>query len=181
MSTLSREFIRGNRELWNGPGRRALLLKVILCAGLLSGLSLSSKLWLADRSFPTIPAVRGLPNLPQTLCLAVAWLFVACVLAVALMPRPGPVTYAIPVLGAVLVLFDITRLQPWFYQYMLLFVALGGFKWQDPGTGRSIAACAFILIATYFWSGLQKANGTFAETIFPWLLHPLALDRKSVV
>src|ERR1022692_4702127 len=115
MSTLSREFIRGNRELWNGPGRRALLLKVILCAGLLSGLSLSSKLWLADRSFPTIPAVRGLPNLPQTLCLAVAWLFVACVLAVALMPRPGPVTYAIPVLGAVLVLFDITRLQPWFY------------------------------------------------------------------
>ena len=180
MSTLGREFICGNRELWNGPGRRALLLKVILCAGLLSGLSLSSKLWLADRAFPTIPALPGLPNLPQTLCLALAWLFVACVLAVALTPSPGLVIYAIPALGAVLVLFDITRLQPWFYQYLLLFVALGGFKWSDPGADRSksaLAVFAFILLATYFWSGLQKANGTFAETIFPWLLHPLGLER----
>jgi hypothetical protein len=54
-------------------------------------------------------------------------------------------------------------------------VALAIVDWSDieaPRSQTALAACGFILIATYFWSGLQKANLTFAAHVFPWLIEP---------
>ncbi len=42
---------------------------------------------------------------------------------------------------------------------------------------RSHAAlntCRLVVVCTYFWSGLQKANGDFIHNVFPFMLGPLA-------
>src|SRR5689334_20023819 len=93
-------LLRENRELWTGPGRRMLLLKWALCASLLAELSLCPRLWTSIRSFPTIPAIEGLPNLPQPLSLALTWMLVAGVLLAAVLPRPRVVSVAVVVFGA---------------------------------------------------------------------------------
>ena len=176
------DVVAGNRRLWRGPHRRMLLFKWVLCLGLLAELSLCPRLWVTVRSFPTVPALPGLPSLPQLPCLIVVWLLVLAIVAIGVLPRSGPLAFAVPALGVVLVLFDITRLQPWFYQSMLLFAALGlgdGRERLESRPPTTWAICGFILAATYVWSGLQKVNMSFADHIFPWLLHPLGLGRVS--
>lgn len=145
------------------------LLKWSLCAALLSGLAFCPRLWISNRGFPTAPVIEGLPDLsPLWICALVAG-----VLAIAFLPRPGVLYFAVPVLGGLLVLSDINRLQPWFYQYLLMFLALSlGAK------GRAV--CGFILSATYIWSGLQKANVSFVERVFPELIKPLGLNLASL-
>ncbi len=153
-----------------------LLLKWSLCAAMLSQLALCPRLWIADRSFPTVPVFEGLPDLPQIATVAASVLFVLSVLLAAAASKPRPLLFAALAIGAALVLFDINRLQPWFYQLMLLFAALSLANWSDPESPRSRAAlalCGLILAATYFWSGAQKANLAFGTEVFPWLLGPL--------
>lgn len=173
------DLLPANRALWNGPYRRMLLFKWALCAALLSAMSLCPKLWTSDRAFPTVPAIAGLPSLPDAATIGLAWLLAATVLAIALLPRPRLAPFAVPLLGGILVLFDVTRLQPWFYQYMLLFIGLGFTKWDDEEAATSNsgwAICALIVATTYIWSGLQKANLSFGVSIFPQLVHAVGLD-----
>jgi hypothetical protein len=95
---------------------------------------------------------------------------------VAIHPRPGRLVAATLVTAAPLVLFDLTRLQPWFYFYLLFFCGLAAVDWNAPNSPRKrtiVALCGFIIVATYLWSGLQKANLVFAKDVFPWLLEPL--------
>jgi hypothetical protein len=66
---------------------------------------------------------------------------------------------------------DQSRWQPWFYQYVLMLLALA-----LAGAGRPEAAlntCRLIVAATYFWSGLAKLNPRFGVDVFPHLLEPL--------
>jgi hypothetical protein len=172
-----------NRALWDVPARRLLLVKWVICAALLSGMVLSPKLWMSERGFPTVPLVTGTPGLPQWASLAVTGLLVLSVLLVAVMPRPRLALLGALAVGAILVLFDVNRLQPWFYQYLLMFVALMLARWDDPDSLYSRAAwagCAIILIGIYFWSGVQKANMTFATEVFPWLISPLGERAKAL-
>lgn len=172
-------FLPANRALWNGPYRRMLLFKWALCAALLSAMSLCPRLWTSDRAFPTVPAIDGLPSLPDAATVGLAWTLAVVVLAIAFLPRPRFLPFAVPVLGGILVLSDVTRLQPWFYQYMLLFIGLGLTKWDDgegAASGCGWAVCALIVATTYIWSGLQKANLSFGVHIFPQLLQAVGLD-----
>jgi uncharacterized membrane protein YphA (DoxX/SURF4 family) len=172
-----RSLLQGNKELWHSPGRRMLLLKITICAALLTALALAPRLWLSDRAFPTIPVHPALPELPQAVSVALLALLTLGVFTVAILPRPRLMFFIVPALGAALVLFDINRLQPWFYQYMLMFLALSLMDWDEPNSPKSKAAwgtCAFILAAIYFWSGIQKANPAFVNEVFPWLASPFA-------
>jgi hypothetical protein len=38
----------------------------------------------------------------------------------------------------------------------------------------ALNTCRLIVAATYFWSGLQKANAGFFEVTYPWLVEPLS-------
>jgi hypothetical protein len=172
-------LIQANQTLWEGPARRMLLVKWALCAALLTGIIASPNLWTSDRAFPTIPALPGLPDLPQAVCVAFVGLLIISGLAVALLPNPRLAIWALAFFATVLVLFDINRLQPWFYQYVLMLLGISLMTWDDPLSNRSGAAwgiCAAIVACIYFWSGLQKANLAFAYDVFPWLLKPVTGD-----
>lgn len=152
-----------------------LCLKWSLCAALLTAMALCPTLWETERAFPALPAIEGIPMLPQVVAVALSCLLVLSVLVVAIAPTPGRLAFAPPAVAAVLIVFDMNRFQPWLYEYMLMFVALGLVDWRGPVSARSRAAwaaCGFIVLAFYFWSGVQKANMTFATEVFPWLIGP---------
>jgi hypothetical protein len=172
-------LVKEHEPLWMGSARRMLLLKWAVSAGFISGLLLSGRLWMTDRGFPTLSPI-GLPDLPQSTAVCLYWALVLMLLLVAVLPRPAFAIYGAVLLVAVLVAFDITRLQPWVYQYSLLLLALSMMRWDEPTSVRSKAAwaaCAFVIVATYCWSGLQKMNVSFYHEVFPWLIRPFAGDE----
>jgi hypothetical protein len=143
---------------------------------LLATLALCPHLWSADRPFPTVPILETLPDLPPWSAIVLTGLFVSSLIAVVIHPRPARMISAALATGGVLVCFDINRLQPWLYYDLLLLSGLALVDWKNPDAPRTragTALCGFVVAATYFWSGLNKANGTFAADVFPWLLQPL--------
>ena len=147
----------------------------MLGAALLSGMALSPRLWTTERGFPTVPVVNGLPDLPHWLAISLACLLAVSVVVSAAMRLPRIAILSVA-LGLVLVAFDVNRLQPWFYQYILMYAALAFADGTDTDSIRTrtvTAACGFIVASLYIWSGLQKANLSFAAHVFPTLLHPL--------
>lgn len=139
-------------------------------------LALCPRLWTADRNFPTVPVAPWLGSLSNLVTLALTTCLVASLGIVALAPKPGWLCLVPPLVGAVLVGADINRLQPWFYQYSALLLALALVKWDDenaPGSRAAWGACACIVAGVYIWSGAQKFNMVFAHSIFPFLVQPL--------
>lgn len=173
-------LLQANRVVWSGAGRRLLLLKWILCAAFLSGMIVAPGVWTEDRGFPTVPAFPWIPDLPSPLSIALTAGLALSLLVVVFLPSPGRLFFVPPALLTVHALFDVSRMQPWAYQYGLMFLALALVRGNDDPAGRRLpvawAACGAILGCLYFWSGLQKANAAFAHEVFPWLLQPLGKD-----
>lgn len=153
-------------------------LKIVLAAAVLGGFLLSPKLWVSDRAYPLAPVSELLPPIPPPLdCIWFASLLILLVL-IAVMPRPHALIFAFIGLAGLLSLWDQTRWQPWFYQYLLMLAACGGSVGREgPENLRShekaLNVCRLILAATYVWSGMQKFNVSFATNVYPWLLEPL--------
>lgn len=154
------------------PEGRARLLREVLGMSLLAEMAFCPRLWSTNRPFPTIPALPFLPDLPASLTLGLTGLLVLSVLASFARPR---FCWGVLLSGTALVLFDVDRLQPWLFQALLLFTALGA----SAEDRRTLAAARFIIVATYVWSGLQKANLAFGTDVFPSLLHPLRLGALA--
>jgi hypothetical protein len=120
-----------------------------------------------------VPVWDGLPAVPppwDRAVLGAALLLLG--LTVALPRRHWP-PLAFVVLAGGWSLWDQSRWQPWFYQYLFMLAALG-VPGRDPPGGREAAlnACRLIVAATYVWSGLQKVNVRFATGAYPWLMGP---------
>jgi hypothetical protein len=145
------------------------LLRITVILALLAGFALSPKLWLSSRLYPLTPVwpfVRPFDS-PGDIVVFVG--LIALLIAAGVASR-REIWVAVFVLLAMVALQDQSRWQPWFYQYvlMLLAIALAGEKREAP----ALNTCCLILAATYIWSGLAKLNPVFAGTTFPWLLEP---------
>jgi hypothetical protein len=159
-----------------GSGPRAFLLLHILVLAMLAGLALSPQLWLSTRDFPLAPVWEGLPAIP----FRADWLWYAGLLAllggILTASRPSPVIFLFASLAVLLALWDQTRWQPWFYQYLGMFLILA-FALRRPLSEERVAAgldaCRLLVASIYFWSGLQKLNYTFVHDVHPYLLEPL--------
>jgi hypothetical protein len=140
----------------------SLALAVVL------GLLLTPRLWSGARLFSLLPALPAVPPLPVVLNVVLAVLLSLAVVIAAALPRTRWPLWAALALAGLLVLFDLNRLQPWLYLYLLVIAGL-----LLPRPRCRWGVCAMVLVATYFWSGLQKANLVFGHLIFPWLVEPL--------
>jgi len=90
--------------------------------------------------------------------------------------RPRKFIIIFIILAGILSIFDQSRWQPWFYQYLFMFTALGFYSWSSNDVQKQntiLHTCRFIVASIYFWSGLQKINANFIIDIFPWLADPL--------
>ncbi|MDP8951736.1 MAG: hypothetical protein M3N18_05785 [Actinomycetota bacterium] len=158
------------------PAVRILWLKVVLALAFLGGFLLSAGLWGVSRSYPLVPVLEGLPAIPPLL--AWVWFVTLLVLlaAIAAGRRPQGYILAFVVLAGLLSILDQSRWQPWFYQYLFMFVALAFYPWGggDPEKRETAPnVCRLIVASTYLWSGLQKLNAGFFDSLFPWLVGPL--------
>lgn len=138
---------------------------------LAAGAVLSQPLWGTAREYPPTPWL-SLPAFPAVLS---PWMLPLMVglLALALVPRRWtPLPFM--AVAAVLVLWDQTRLQPWFYQGVLF---LGAFALS----ARPLRTCQLVLAATYLWSGISKLNPDFGPGVLPWALAPLGGSATALV
>jgi hypothetical protein len=151
------------------------VLRYTLAAAMFCGLLLSPRLWLSSRSYPLAPVWDGLPTVPAPWDWLVLGVLVVALAAIVVAPRPRLAMLVFVVLAGAWSLWDQTRWQPWFYQYLIMFAVLAlGPTPEDSERGQaSLNACRLIVAAIYFWSGLQKANVLFAAEIFPWLMEPV--------
>jgi hypothetical protein len=156
--------------------RRLAWLRLALAAALIAGLLLSPNLWVSStRTYPLTPFWDLAPPLYYPADYALFGLFVALAAGVGIARDRALGWLAAVALAAAayLVLGDISRLQPWLYQYSFMLLALYLYGWGRVGTQDALNACRLIVVATYFWSGLQKANAGFFERTYPWLVGPL--------
>jgi hypothetical protein len=138
------------------------VLRIAISGGCAAGLLLSPKLWLSARSFPLTPVWSAFVpfRAPWDFVVYVALLMLLALIAI--MPRPRAFIGIFAMFAFVLVLQDQSRLQPWFYQYVLMLLAIGFAG--DDASGRN--TCRFIVLAVYVWSGLSKFNPAFANGTF---------------
>ena len=154
------------------PYQRILYTKTVVVLGFAAGFSLSPKLWVSTRFYPLIPVFHGLPRIPYPLdYLLFGLLFLLLALAgMSLKPRAAMIGFTALLL--ILACCDQTRWQPWAYLYLFMLLSLACFSWNADdfaGTANSLNICRLIVVATYFYSGLQKMNTRFAAGVFSLL------------
>ncbi len=150
---------------------RLPLVRVTVAAGMAAGLLLSPNLWQTGRFYPTVPVWDGLPDVPPLGGRLVYGTLLALLALVAVLQRARWPVLAFVALAGGWSLWDQTRWQPWFYQYLALLAAVGTVRRDDPDA--ALNACRLVLAATYFWSGLQKVNVGFTDDVYPWLMVPV--------
>ena len=156
--------------------RKLLWLKTAVTIGLIAGLTLSPKLWLSARFYPLTPVWRVLKPLPFPFDYAVFGSALLSLVFVALVRRPLKAIALFVSLAVLLALFDQSRWQPWFYQYVFMLISIAlAFRTQTNIVGheKALNLCRLIMVSIYFWSGLQKLNRGFVEDVFPWLIQPV--------
>ncbi|MBY0525345.1 MAG: hypothetical protein K2R98_18200 [Gemmataceae bacterium] len=166
------------RQAFWGADERVFWLKAVWAAAFLAGMLLSPQLWVSSRTYPLCPVTDALPEIPYPLDYAWYGAVLLLLAAILLIPRPRRLLLAFVGLAGLLSVWDQSRWQPWFYQYLSIGIALAAYPWRDPEgqperRSAALNACRIIVAATYFWSGLQKFNPLFIDDIFPWLLEPI--------
>jgi hypothetical protein len=154
---------------------RVTLLRITLSLACLSGLLLSWKLWLSTRSYPLAPVSDKLPSVSAPFDYALFVALLVLLVIIAIKPRPRIAIVAFLVLSLFLCISDQSRLQPWFYQYVVMLAAFAfylGKGLEEDHQRVLLNTCRLIIAASYFWSGLQKLGVGFVDRIFPSLVNP---------
>ena len=164
--------------------KRLRLLRITVAAAFLGGILISLKLWFGlGRAFPRVPLVSGTPAfLPQVDLLLSILLSAALVISI-FSNRSRYVT-AVVVLTLLLILLDQNRLQPWVYQYLIMFALLVFLEPLDSkkeNAASVLLANQLVVALLYFWSGAQKLNWTFGHEVLPALLQAAGIHLPAVL
>jgi hypothetical protein len=149
------------------------LLKIVLALALLCGFALSRRLWVSTgRLYPNVPVFDFLPTIATPLDYVLFGALVALLLTIVIRARPRPAAASFVALASALVVFDVSRLQPWFYQYLFVMLVLAVYSWREEDARVPLRACALMFACVYFWSGVQKLNPQFFAEVVPSLFGP---------
>lgn len=153
------------------PAERLRLLRVVLVLATLCGFALSNRLWLTSgRTFPAVPVFDLLPPVPAPLDLAWLVALVALLAWSAASKRPRPYLFASLALAVPLALWDATRWQPWFYQYVFMLFVIAAAPEGEESEEATLRACGLLVASLYFWAGVQKLNPRFFDEVVPSLV-----------
>ncbi|WP_318640509.1 hypothetical protein [Flavobacterium ardleyense] len=118
----------------------------------------SYKVWHTDRLFPVIPPFEFLENIPNSVHLALFFIALSGIALVGIFPKSKVILVATTAVEFSSCLLDQSRWQPWEYQYLLTFIF---FFFYNKNPKQFLNYFSFLIIATYFFSGLHKLNGGF--------------------
>ncbi len=157
------------------PNRLKLLTSWI-GFGLIFSMIISWRLWVStDREFPLVPMLPNIPVLPSPFDMILFGSFLLCCSFLMLYKKSRVWIALTFVLGIALLILDQTRLQPWFFQFMLFLFVLLSYNWRvDDSKNYTVifTTIKIIICLTYFWSGINKMNSHFYSEVWPWLIQP---------
>ncbi len=157
---------------------RLKFLRITICVGWLLGIAFSYELWFPiNRTFPRAPLVFALP---ENTVLIFEWALSSILvisLALTAFARRPKIFLAVAIFSLLLpAFFDQTRMQPWVYQYTLIFAVYCWHDWENDderAAARTIGLAQIVVAGLYVWSGVQKMNFNFSHEVLPSLLIPL--------
>ncbi len=161
-----------------------ILIIKLIAAGWLASLLLAYPLYFSlDRLYPLNPLSNDISfyllSLEPVLAPVLAILLIGLLLGV----QRREMLLSIILIGAMLIINDRSRLQPWFYQYMLMLAVSAGLR---PSRRRSrdekktYDCWRIILASIYVWSGVSKFNASFIYEVFPWLIQPAVIHSPEL-
>jgi uncharacterized membrane protein YphA (DoxX/SURF4 family) len=151
-------------------------LKVVLCLAFFFGFFLSPHLWTSARFYPMTPVISFLPMIPFPIDRLIFSFVLILLILILFIPKPTLFCVTFVLLAGILSLFDQSRWQPWFYQYLFMMIALCFYPWRGEDRKKEdaiLTICRVIIVSVYFWSGIQKINPVFFESVFPNFVNPL--------
>lgn len=123
----------------------------------------SYNVWHTDRLFPVIPPFNFLEDVPNFVHLSLFFVALCGMAVVAVFPKNRAVLGLTIVVELMSCLLDQSRWQPWEYQYLLTFLF---FFFYHHNRKQFSNYFAFLLVVTYFFSGLHKLNGGFLYSVW---------------
>ena len=156
--------------------QRLQLIKHTILIGLLISVLLSLNLWAGQRWFPKTSSFADFTGVPAP------YDYINLITLLTLLFFSFISTSKTPII--LLILFSIylcfddqNRLQPWFFNYLLLLVVFLFYKQRvdEPNNYTAVLISMQILIAlVYIFSGLQKFNSHFVTDTYTWFISPLS-------
>lgn len=155
--------------------QRMTLIRITLVLSLIVGVCLSFNLWGGVRTFPSAPVFEK--NIIQPpFDFAFIGLAVLCWLLSLFLRGQRVFIFIAFLLCSFLVLFDINRLQPWFYIFnamLAIYIFYNG-RVDDPNKYTSLFIMLQIMFAAvYFFAGLSQLNHFFINDSFAQIISPL--------
>ena len=105
------------------PERQVSLLIRVAALAIAGSFLLSWKLWVTSRLFPLVPISNQLPAIPYPFDYIWFLSLLALLAVISFLPRSRKLVLTFVCLAALLSLWDQTRWQPWFYQYLFMLAA----------------------------------------------------------
>lgn len=155
--------------------QRLELLKLVALIGILASVLLSLNLWAGQRWFPKIPLFEGYVGLRAPFDY-INLIVLVCLLIFSFFSQSKIPVVVLILFSIYLCIDDQNRLQPWFYNYILILVVLMFYKRRvdEPNNYTTVFISLQLLVALiYIFSGIQKFNSFFASETFNWMLGPL--------
>lgn len=147
-----------------------MLLFRLIAVFLALNVAVTLPLWLGDRSFPATPLVPWSEGIEiEAIIIGASFLLLGC-----LAPRRNALRWIFLAAALILVSADQNRLQPWFYQYVVMLFLLWELRSAEVKNTTRDSLLAVVLGTIYFWSGVQKWNFTFLTEGVTWFSDPLA-------
>jgi hypothetical protein len=125
-------------NLTTTPERQVALLVRVAAAAIGCAFLISWKLWISSRLFPLAPVSNRLPEIVYPFDYIWFLSLLALLALISFLPRSPRIVLIFVCLAASLSLWDQTRWQPWFYQYLFMLAAISVLPWRvSPQSDRS--------------------------------------------
>lgn len=155
--------------------QRLQLIKLTILIGIFISVVLSFNLWAGQRWFPKSPLFIDFTSIPAPFDYINLGVLITLI-AFAFISTSKTPTVLLILFSIYLCIDDQNRLQPWFFNYMLILVVLLFYKQRvdEPNNYTMVFISLQVLVALiYVFSGLQKMNSHFITHTYTWMISPL--------
>jgi hypothetical protein len=156
--------------------QRLELIKLVTLLGLLVSILTSINLWSGQRWFPKAPLFDNWSNIQPPYDYINIGVLVILILMAFFIPRKYPIIFLL-MFCVYLCLDDQNRLQPWFYNYVLILFVVLFYKYRvdEPNNYTTVfISLQLLVVLVYIFSGIQKFNSSFLNDSYNWMISPLA-------
>lgn len=152
--------------------QRLQLIKLTVLVGLLASILLSYNLWAGDRWFPKTTFIQDYFGVPYPYDFIQLGILILLIVFSFSTQKKLP-TILLIIFSVYMCFDDQNRLQPWFYNYILMLFVLLFYKYRvdEPNNYTTVFISLQLLIALiYIFSGIQKMNSAFVPDTFKWMV-----------